>query len=380
MRLSRQFLSRSALTFPVLFALALGAGCSDDKDQPPAAPRPVRAVTVKAEHLLGISFAGTVQARVETELAFRTLGRIILRKAEVGDIVHKGDVVAEIDPLALQFAVNSAEADLRNAQAAYENAEITEKRRRTLASSNAGSVADLEVAEQGLKSAEADLGQARAKLDKAREQLGYARLQAEFDGVVTSVSAEVGQTVTAGQTVMKVARLDQRDVVVDVPEGRLGTLKEGSTFTVALQLDPTKQTKGTLREIGPEADAETRTHRLKIAINDAPEVFRLGAVVTATANRAEHDGVILLPATAILKKDGAANVWVIDRTKSVVSLRKVTLDPASAASVASADSDRVQVVSGLSDGDAVVVAGVNQLADGQTIKTPELKTGEESRP
>jgi len=372
--LSRSGLVRSALTLPVFLALALGAGCSDDKDQPAAAPRPVRSMTVKAEHLLGISFAGTVQARVETELAFRTLGRIILRKAEVGDIVHKGDVVAEIDPLSLQFAVNSAEADLRNAQAAYENAQITEKRRRTLASSNAGSVADLEVAEQGLKSAEADLGQAQAKLDKSHEQLGYARLQAEFDGVVTSVSAEVGQTVTAGQTVMKVARLDQRDVVVDVPEGRLGMLKEGSIFTVALQLDPTKQTKGKLREIGPEADAETRTHRLKIAINDAPEVFRLGAVVTATANRAERDGVILLPSTAILTKDGTANVWVIDPAKASVGLRKVELDSASA------DSGRVRVVSGLSEGETVVVAGVNQLAEGQKIKTPELKTGEESRP
>ncbi|MGV1770570.1 efflux RND transporter periplasmic adaptor subunit [Agrobacterium vitis] len=358
-------LYRPTITLPFLLALTLAAGCSQEDDQQAAGPRPVRSMTVKAERLSGVSFAGVVQARVETDLAFRTLGRVILRKAEVGDLVHKGDVVAEIDPLALQFAVNSAEADLRNAQAAFENAQITEKRRRTLATINAGSVADFEVAEQGLKSAQASLDQANAKLDKAREQLGYARLQAEFDGVVTSVSVEVGQTVTAGQTVMKVARLDQRDVIVDVPEGRIGALKEGTKFNVALQLDPTKQAIGTLREIGPEADAETRTHRLKIAINDAPEVFRLGAVVTATASRDEEDGVILLPLTAILRKDGATGAWVIDRANATVALRKVVLDDATT------DGNRVKVLSGLKEGEQVAVAGANQLAEGQKIKTDE---------
>lgn len=363
-RVSRQFVQ--VITILILLqsilVLLLLSGCDQRPFSKGAPPRPVNVITAKPEQPSGLSFAGVVQARVETDLAFRTLGRVISRNVDVGDLVHKGDVVADLDPLALQITVTSAEADLRNAQAQLENAVATEKRKRNLASANAGSVADFEVAEQGLKSAEADVGQAQARLDKAREQLGYARLKAEFDGVVTATSVQVGQTVTAGQTVLKLAGLGRRDVVVDVPEAQLGSLRLGTRFDVALQLDDTLRTAGIVREIGPEADANTRTHRLKIALNESPEVFRLGSVVTATAANEATTSAIVLPASAILEQDGADHVWVIDPAKRTISLRPVRLEarPAGAA--------RVRVLSGLRNGEEVAVAGVNELADGQRTR------------
>jgi len=125
--------------------------------QPAAAentpPRPVVWMDVTAGRSQALSFAGVVQPRVETELAFRVLGRVIARQVETGDIVRKGDILAEIDPLTLQLAVISAQADLRNANAQLENAVINEQRKRMLAATNTASVADLELAEQGLKSA-----------------------------------------------------------------------------------------------------------------------------------------------------------------------------------------------------------------------------------
>ena len=85
----------------------------------------------------------------------------------------------------------------------------------------------------------------------------------------------------------------------------------GDRFDIALQLDDTLRTSGILREIGPQADAGTRTHRLKIGIDKAPEVFRLGSVVTAAPLRTEQGLPVALPATAVLKKDGADHVWVV---------------------------------------------------------------------
>ncbi|GLU29886.1 efflux RND transporter periplasmic adaptor subunit [Brucella sp. NBRC 12950] len=330
---------------------------------PEIAPRLVKSVVVKTEPPVVTSFAGVVQARIETDLAFRTLGRVISRKVEVGDLVHNGDVLAEIDPLALQLVVTGFEADLRNAQAQLQYADVTEKRKQTLATTNAGSVADLELARQGLKSAQAGVAKAQASLDKAREQLGYAQLKAEFDGVVTATSAEIGQVVTAGQSVIKVAQLGQRDVVVDVPETLLGAMRLGTRFDIALQLDNTLRTPGILREIAPEADSDTRTYRLKIAVEDAPEVFRLGSVVTASAVSARLESVILLPSSAVLAKDGANSVWVIDPAKQTISSRPVHLD------LQRADTSDVRVLSGLREGEDVVVAGVNELWDGQKVKS-----------
>ncbi|GLS33466.1 RND family efflux transporter, MFP subunit [Mesorhizobium albiziae] len=350
------------ISFPLVASLTLLSGCGQSSPAAEVGPRPVKSVVTKAEQSASLSFPGVVQARVVADLGFRTLGRVLSRKADVGDLVRKGDVLAEIDPLALQFAVASAEADLRNAEAQLQNAELTEKRKRALASRNTGSAADLELAEQGLISAQAGVAKARASLDKAREQLGYAQLKAEFDGVVTATSVEVGQTVTTGQPVLTLAQLGQRDVVVDIPEAQLGSLRLGSRFNVALQLKDALRTSGILREIGPEADTNTRTHRLKIAIDDAPEVFRLGSVVTVAAMSDQPGSTIVLPTSAIVENNGTVNVWVIDPTKHTVSLRPVRLD----AQVSGVP--RVRIASGLLEGEEVAVAGASELSEGQKVR------------
>ena len=349
-------------TLPLLLSISLLAGCDETSvagEQAP--PRPVKTVTATAAPENIESLPGVVQARVETDMAFRTLGRIVSRGVEVGDLVSKGEVVAEIDPLSLQLAVRSAEADLRDAQAQLDNAAVNERRKRVLTNTNAVSVADYELAQQQLKSAEANVARTTASLAKAREQLGYSELRAEFDGVVTATSAETGQTVAAGQTVLRLARPELRDVVVDVPEALLSSARVGDSFNVALQLDSRQETLGKVREIAPQADPSTRTYRVKLAIDQAPEIFRLGAVVTVTM-ATPAKGSIPLPIAAIRNTDGADRVWVVDRSTGTVKLTPVELG------TRAVEAPFVRVLSGLQEGDEVVVAGVNELADGQKVK------------
>ncbi|WGD29179.1 efflux RND transporter periplasmic adaptor subunit [Ancylobacter sp. WKF20] len=347
-------------------ALAVLAGCDSPPPAQETAVRPVKSMVVKTEAFTGAGYAGTVQPRVETDLAFRTLGRIIARDVDTGDLVTKGQLIGELDPLALKMAVTSAEADLRNAQATLENATVNEQRKKTLAATNAGSAADFDLAEQELKTAQANQAQTQASLDKAREQLGYAKLLAEFDGIVTATSAEVGQVVTAGQAVVRVARLADRDVVIDVSEARHGALKLGQPWTIALQLDPSVKAHGVLREIAPQADSNTRSYRVKIALDTPPDAFRFGSVVTAWPDEAASAG-ISVPARAVLTQDGATYVWVVDRTSQSVERRPVQLQPEAA-------TGNFRVLTGLTDGDEVVLAGVHQLADGQKIRLSQETT------
>jgi multidrug efflux pump subunit AcrA (membrane-fusion protein) len=89
------------ISLPLVAALTILAGCEKSAQTVESGPRPVKSMTVRTIQSLGLSFPGVVQARTETDLAFRTLGRVISRKVDVGGLVHKDDVVAEIDPLAL---------------------------------------------------------------------------------------------------------------------------------------------------------------------------------------------------------------------------------------------------------------------------------------
>src|ERR1700751_1881463 len=280
-------------------ALALGsmlasalvlAGCKQEAmDQ--EAVRPVLSTVLKPTAAGSAAVVGTVQPRYETNLGFRVLGRLIARPVNVGDMIAEGDTVAAIDPTVLALAVRSAKADLAKAQALLENATGTEERKRILIKSDATTKQTLDDAEQVRAGAQASVARAQANLTKAIEQLGYAQVKADFAGVVTAVGAEVGQVVPPGQSVVTVARPDVREALVDIGEDFPAPLTVGLPFTVSLQLLPQVQMKGQIREIAPQADQATRMRRVRIALDDPPESFRLGSTITASFSNA-HRGIL----------------------------------------------------------------------------------------
>ncbi len=345
----------------LMLATTFLVSCQKQEETAAEKPRPVLSVVAELMPEATLTLPGTVNARIETEFGFRVLGQIVARNVQVGDIVKKGDVLAAIDPLALELAVRSSQSDVSNAQAQLANAVTNEQRQQTLFERQSAAKSTFETAQQERVTAEANLNKAKANLDKAEEQLGYSQLRAEFDGVVTTTSAEVGQVVSAGQSVVTVARPEERDAVIDVPEAGGALLKQGSEFNVSLQLDPDIRAKGLVREVAPEADDATRTRRTKLTLIDPPEALRLGAVITASAATTSHP-VIRLPASAIKKDGSKTSVWVVDDKAGKVSSRDVTIDEGSTIG------GLVVIANGVNSGDRIAVAGVNQLKDGQAVR------------
>jgi membrane fusion protein, multidrug efflux system len=330
-------------------------------------PKPVRPMlsTVLQPAASGRTVAiGTVQPRYETNLSFRVLGRLIARPVNVGDLVAEGQTIAEIDPTALELAVRSAKADLSKGEALLENAIGTEERKRILIKTDATTKQTLDDAEQVRAGAQASTARARANLTKAIEQLSYTQVKADFAGIVTAVGAEVGQVVSPGQSVVNVARLDVREAVVDIGADFPVPLMVGLPFTVGLQLLPALQVQGQIREIAPQADSVTRMRRVRIALNDPPESFRLGSTITARLSD-DHSSVLRIPASAVLKEGGEAFVWVIDAPKSTVSLHKVAL---------AEDEAGIRVTAGLSVGERIVTAGIHSLKQGQQVRIEQDAT------
>ena len=117
--------------------------------------------------------------------------------------------------------------------------------------------------------------------------------------MVTAVSADVGQVVSPGQSVVTVARPDVREAVVDVGPDFPVALQVDLPFSVSLQLAPAIHVAGRIREIAPEADRMTRMRRIRIALLDPPPSFRLGSTVTATLSEAQSKD-LHVPASALL--------------------------------------------------------------------------------
>ncbi|TIO76422.1 MAG: efflux RND transporter periplasmic adaptor subunit [Mesorhizobium sp.] len=347
---------------PALIFVASLAGCSRSEEKPPEIIRPVLSVVVEPKSVETFGFAGMVEPQYSADLSFRLLGRVVSRDVKVGDIVTKGTTIAALDPTALELALQASKADLSNAQAQFANASASEERQRALLASANTSQAVYDAAQQARQAAAAGVERANAALAKSQEQLGYARLFSDFDGVVTAVGAEIGQTVSPGQTVVTVARTDPREAVVDIPDQLTGDLAVGTPFQIILQSLPGITTAARLREIAPQAEGSTRTRRVRLTLTDPPSAFRLGSTITAT-RMTKVAPTIVLPMSALLEKDGAEKVWIVDPQTSSVSAREIK--------IASKNSGTFTVASGLEAGMRVVTAGVHSLAEGQKVKVPE---------
>jgi RND family efflux transporter MFP subunit len=359
---------------PAIFLAGLGmlaiAGCDSGHGEEPASPivRPVLSIVVEPANQPQSTFAGVIEPRYQTDRAFQVLGRIIARHVDVGDLVKKGQTIAQIDPLTYQLAVRAAEADLATANSQLEEATAQKERTQVLVEKGVSPQADLDLAQEAMDTAAALVRQAEARLVKAKEQLSYTTLTADIDGIVTSVDAEVGQMASPGMKVMTLARTDVREAVVDVPEDVARALEPGAPFDIRLQADPSITTSGKVREIAPEADATTRLRRVKITLDRSADPFRLGATIAAMPAGTARRPIIDIPATAVFERNGEARVWVVDTAAATVHSVPVELV---------ARDDRVaRIAGGLEAGARVVIAGANSLAEGQAVEIKEETAGE----
>ncbi|WFU82494.1 efflux RND transporter periplasmic adaptor subunit [Bradyrhizobium sp. CIAT3101] len=341
---------------PLACALAL-VGCQQEAKAPEPV-RPVQSVLLEAGRADDVVAVGVIEPRYKTDLGFRLLGRLTTRPFYVGDLVKEGQTVGIIDSTALELAVRSAKGQLAKAEAQLATVRATEERQRTLITTDATTKQTLDNAEQARAGAEATVAHEQANLTKAIEQLGYSQIKADFAGVVTAVGAEVGQVVSPGQSVVTIARPDVREAVVDIGEDFPVPLQVGLPFTVSLQLLPAVQVEGSIREIAPQADPATRLRRVRIALSNPPDNFRLGATVTAKLDKPQG-AILRLPATAVLAKDGANFVWTVDRTTSAVSLQRIDVVT---------DQAGARIGGGLAPGARVVTAGIHSLKPGQQVR------------
>lgn len=351
---------KSIQTGPTLLAaVLLLAACS--KPAPTEEPiRAVKVVTVGLDSIhSGAEFAGEVRARVESRLGFRVGGKIVRRQAEPGQRVKIGQVLAQLDPQDFKLAADAARAQMVAAATNRDLAAADFKRYKELRDQNFISGAELERREASLKAAQAQLEQAQAQLSGQGNQASYTTLLADVSGVVTSVEAEVGQVVTAGTPVVRIAQDGPRDVVFSVPEDRVALIKTGSNVDVRVWSANTRL-KGTVREVAASADPVTRTFGVKVSLG-AKDSLALGTTVSVVPQAFDRSGVqvIKLPTSAFRQDGKSSAVLVLDTTSMTVKLQQVQ--------IATADGNEVVVSAGLQPGMLVVSAGVHVLSPGQKV-------------
>jgi RND family efflux transporter MFP subunit len=339
--------------------LATLAACSK-KEAPQEPLRSVKLVTVSGSDLnvLG-EYSGEVRARVESRLGFQVAGKLVQRPAEPGQRVAAGQLLALIDAKDYQLAAQAAAAQVVSAQSQRDLAAADFKRFEALKAQNFISGAELERRDATLKAADAQLNQAKAQAQAQSNQAGYARLTATQSGVITGVDAEVGQVVSAGQPVVRLAHDGSRDAVFAVSEAMAMALKVGQNLRATL-VSTGQPLQGKVRELAASADPVTRTYAVKLAL-EASERLPLGSTVNVLATQlpGSQAGVIKLPTSALRQEGAGTVVWVFDAASMTVNTQPVQ--------VGAVEGNEVVISSGLKPGQQVVSAGVHVLSPGQKV-------------
>ena len=350
----------------LLLPLTMFLGCTPQDKPSQQVSRPVKVVRIGDEAAAGVmSFAGEVRARYETILAFRVSGKMIDRPVEVGDRVHKGQRVARLDSIDYQLGTDALNAQLKSAQAERDFARDDLTRYRELLNQRVISPAEFDRHDTAYTTARERVVTLEAQLSQATNQLQYTDLLADRDGVVTAVEVETGQVVTAGQPVVKLARLDEKEIHIDIPEQRVGGIDLHQKVSVTLWADGDRQYTARIREIAAAADPTSRTYRVKATLLERQDEARLGKTATVwipvtTSPR------ITVPFSSVFtpqNEPGRPRVWLVDEQAGTVRSVPVQLGEA-------LDGERI-VVAGVVSGQLVVSAGVQRLAEGQAVRLPE---------
>lgn len=363
-RLSRVYLATCFLgAFPL--ALMTTLGCTHQDEQSRQISRPVKVARIVDHGDSVMSFAGEVRARYETILSFRVGGKVLARQVDVGDRVRKGQVLARLDQNDYRLAVQDLRAQLASAVANRDFLRDDVTRYRELLAQKVTSPPEFDRHQTAYTTARERAAALEAQLGHAINQLAYTELSADRDGVVTALEVERGQVVGAGQAIIKLAQLDEKEIHFDVPEHRLPGLTRRQGVHITLWTDHEQRLKGQIREIASAADPASRTYRVKATLLEDQETAQLGMTATVWIH-STMSSRISIPLSAVFSpqnKPRQPHVWLVNEQTGTVRSVPVQLgEPLDGEHIA---------VSGLESGQLLVSAGVQRLAEGQAVRLPD---------
>lgn len=350
------------------------AGCKHESGQTSAAPvvTGLQVAHATAESAAdGAAAVGTVHARESASLAAQTMGRVTAVLVREGDAVRAGQVLvrldgavskAELDRAHAGVAASEQQVAVAQAQAAL--ASSTLARYKILRDQKSVSPQEFDEVDRRSQAASAQLAAARAQLEGARAGVsaarttaGYSAITAPFAGVVTGRHVDSGAMALPGTPLVDVDRAGQLRLEVTVDESRLSAVKVGAAIAVEIPALATHSVQGRVAEIVPAADAASHSFLVKIDL-PADKQLRAGMYGTATIGTSSRTAVVI-PQAAVVAHGSLRSVWALDQN-GIASLRYVTLG--------AAHGDKVEVLSGLSTGETVVLSPEDRELGGAHVE------------
>jgi len=284
------------------------------------------------------TYTATVESDVKNNIAPNTPYRIEKIYVEVGDPVRKGQVLVQLDA-----------SNLRQIKLQVENQQVEFNRTEQLYQVGGASKAEYDNAKMQLD----------VLSTQYKQLVENTQLLAPISGVVTARNYDSGDMYSSGNPVLTIEQTNPVKLIINISENFYTQVKKGQPVDLTLDAYEGEQFTGKVTIVYPTIDAATHTFPVEITINNAQQKVRPGMFARATVNfgDARH---VLVPDQALVKQIGAGDRYVYVYKDGKVSYNKVELGKHLA--------DKYEIISGVNDGDEVVIAGQTRLANGREVE------------
>jgi RND family efflux transporter MFP subunit len=352
-----------ALGLLALGALLCAPGCARTAQEEGAAPDVPTIVAdvgkVTAQDLVDwLTVPGTIAAMPNEDVRVSALvpGRVMMLRVAEGDAVAAGQVVAEIDPKPLEDQKRQAAAAVLQARAALENAKLTFERTDRLFKRGIAAGKEVEDARAQQAAAEAGVETAAATLDMADRQLARAKVTSPITGHVIKRLVNVGEQVdgTAAQPLVEVANVTIVELAANVPSEHLAAVRLGQRVDVVSDAYRNRTFPGEVMAITPAVDPATNAALARIRVPNANAALKVGMFAQARIVVGERKHALTVPPSAVSRDQGGQSaVYVVANGVAQRTVVTTGLET----------QDAVEILSGVSEGQAVLTSGVHGLSE-----------------
>lgn len=303
-----------------------------------------------------IRLTGRVEAIEDAVVASESSGRV-LSILDRGERVGRGEVMIQLDDRMIRAQYNAA-------RTGYELAEDTFMRLEAL-------YADSIISTQDYRSAKAQRDQAKSQLELAEKQLRDSRIEAPFAGRIEERMIRTGELVNPGQPVLRLVNSDRVRVNAGIPERYSGDIEEGNQAEIVIRSLGEHPISGQITYAGSVIDSDTRTFEVEIELENSDGRIKPDMIADVRIQRALVVNTIIIPRTAIIRDETGVYVFrSVDRNgvkvADLVSVRSGL-----------ASGSLIQILSGIEEGDEVVVSGMRTLSGGDELNILSIESSKE---
>ncbi len=331
----------------MIFGIFSGCRTSTAKEEKPlektkVVVKPATGISEKATILV----SGFLEADKTVLLGFLVPGKVETVHVDEGDHVVKGQVLANVEIDDYRSHLEIAQAKLLRAQDAYDRLKPLYK--------------DGAITEQDFIEVKTGLAQAKAGRNIARKKVKDTILRSPVSGIVGMKTVEIGRMISPGMPVFTIVKTDKIYAKVSVPESEIGKIALGQETIVNIPALENREVTGRVSLIGAMADPRTRTYTVKAELANPDYTLRTGMIAEAKIVTDRQIDIITVPGKAIVRDaQNLTYVFLADQESGRALRRRVF--------PGMVHNNQIEIKSGLTTGDNVIVAGQHKLTDGASI-------------